>query len=552
MIDPKNNLQPGQVYGRSSTARDYIMSNRFRTVGLSFLAILLSIIVAVSYVGIPLDSIIVPLVVLFLFFLPIVMWRYPKMTAYTVFGAVCLIEVLPTFSTDALTDRIPFFWNINYIFQLYLHANVKAIPLNVFETLVLLAGFMSLLRAVYTKSFNLQTGRLIWPIGIYVAFVGLGWFHGMVTGGDFKDSLQEVRSQIYLLVAYLMAVNVFSERKSGQILLWTLGISMGIKGFLYTFRRYVTLHGLPIPDQGVGSHEEAFLFDCAMMLLVVLGITRSMPKLKTVLWMLLPLILLGDLACNRRAGTAAIIIAIPIVFAAAYRALPNRRRLIGILGVVVPVLFYAYFLAFRHSDAIYAQPARAVESQYNPDPRDLSSNLYRDAENADIMATIKLEPLLGYGYGKRMLHAYPIADISKTYPWWDLIPHNSVFWVWMRVGSLGFISFWMMVSAIIITACQTAGRSDLETDEKAVCLLSIGAICMLTIFGLLDLQVSNFRDTLFVGLMAGAVDAILIRKLREAALANPASVLPFWQRNQRLVPLSNRAAALISRGNGAS
>ena len=98
---------------------------------------------------------------------------------------------------------------------------------------------------------------------------------------------------------------------------------------------------------------------------------------------------------------------IPFLMAMSYRALPNRRMLIGALAFLMATVGPVYYQIFKNSDATIAQPARAIRSQFAPDERDLSSNLYRDAENLDQLATIKLNPVFGYGYGKHFLHCSP-------------------------------------------------------------------------------------------------------------------------------------------------
>ena len=235
---------------------------------------------------------------------------------------------------------------------------------------------------------------------------------------------------------------------------------------------------------------------------------------------LLPFVLLGSLACNRRAGTAAFIVIVPLFLLAAYQALPARRRRIAALSAAGLALFAGYYVSFQDSGSMIAQPARAIKSQFQPDLRDASSNAYRDAENEDLMATIRSVPLQGYGYGKRMIHAVPIADISTEYEWWDIMTHNQVLWVWMRVGTLGFVAFWMMISAILICAARTVRDPSADPETKTVAVAAMLIIGALQVFGLLDLQFSNFRDMLFAGLWAGITAALpgmaLSSRTREA------------------------------------
>lgn len=505
--DAKNS----RISSRLPTADDY--ANAVRRRNGNFLAggAALAVVVAAVFTG--LGNIFLPLVLLAAFVLPILLWRFPRIVLYFVFASVCLFELAQISGpdgkayADALTDRVPIFWNINTILQIYGHTDFKGIPLNLLEVLLLIAGLCALVRSAYTKTADFRLGPLIWPIGVYTAFVLFAWVNGIATGGEFKISLQEIRSQLYFGLAYLMAFNMIQSRKQLTVALWVIVLCIGFKGIVYTFRRYVTLHGLPLPDQGVGGHEEAFFFDVFISLLLVFSVMGTFPKMRGTMLVLLPFVVLGSLACNRRAATAAFIIILPVLMLAAYQALPERRRLIGVLSAVAAVAFAGYFEAFKNSYSILAQPARAIQSQFTPDPRDASSNAYRDAENADLMATIRSAPL-GYGYGKKMLHAVPIADISGEYEWWDIMTHNQVLWVWMRVGTFGFLAFWMMVSAILIHAARTVRSEAADSEIKSLAIGGMLIIGSLMIFGLLDLQFSNFRDMLFAGLWTGMIASL--------------------------------------------
>ncbi len=508
---PPDTAEASPIGSRLPTADDYARAVRRRNGKFLAGAALLAAVVAAVFAG--LGNIFLPLVVLAAFVLPILLWRFPRIVFYFVLASVCLFELAQmsgpggSVYADSLTDRIPVFWNINTILQIYGHMDFKGVPLNLLEVLLLLAGACALVRSAYTQTADFRPGPLLWPIGIYTAFVLAAWVNGMATGGDFKISLQEIRSQLYFGLAYLVAFNMIRDRKQMDAALWVIVLCIGLKGILYTLRRYVTLHGLPLPDQGVGSHEEAFFFDVFIALLLAFSVCGTFPKLRNVMLCLLPFVVLGSLACNRRAATAAFVVILPVLILAAYQALPRRRRLIALLSAAGLLAFAGYYAAFRNSNSILAQPARAISSQFSPDPRDASSNAYRDAENADLMATIRSAPL-GYGYGKKMLHAVPIADISAEYEWWDIMTHNQVLWVWMRVGTFGFLAFWMMISGILINAARTVRNESVSMEVRSLAMGGMLIIGSLMIFGLLDLQLSNFRDMLFAGLWAGIIAAL--------------------------------------------
>ena len=495
------------------SADQYASASRARAYWFLIGGGVLGALAAASFVGFGLDNIFLPITLLVSVLMPILIWRFPRFIVYLTLAAACLFELGQVrgpdgqFYKDGITDRVPFFWNVNTIFQNYAHVNFKGIPLNLFEVLIVIAGVCSCLRAVYTQTTSLRPGPLLLPVGVYMGFVIMGWGNGIMTGGDFKISLLEVRSQLYFGLAYLMTFNLIRERKHLLTFFWIMVPCIALKAILLTFRRYVTMHGQLLPDQGVGAHEDAFFMDAFMMLLVALSLCKVLPRLRWFMWSMMPFVVLGNLVLNRRAATAALVLLVPLMLMAAYQALPQRRRMVLALGLVITVSFSIYYPLFKNSDSIFAQPARAVKSNFEPDARDASSNASRDAENFDLMATIKSAPLQGYGFGRPFFEVMSMADVINVYDLEPYIPHNQILWIWERVGTFGFLSFWMMISSIIIYAGQTIRRTDVDDLTRAVGIFAMLVIAMLVIFGLLDLQLSNPRDVLFAALWTGAMAA---------------------------------------------
>ena len=486
-----------------------------KQIGAIILAVLFGFLLGGAFVIMNLDTLVTPLVIVLAIAIPVLLWRYPIFAFYLIFAFVCLFEMFPRSFADSITDRVPLWFNINMIVLRYAHIDPHVMPLNLFEIVITVVGVMSLIRMAYYKDVTFRTGELFLPILLYLLFVAIGWLHGITSGGDFIDSLQEVRSQAYFLVGYLLAVNSIGSRKDIGKMFWIAGICIGIKGVMYTIRRYITV-GVVENDQGVGSHEEAFFFDVYMLLVFICTITKTHRKLSVLMWILLPLVILGNIATNRRAGTAAMLIAAPVLMAGCYAAFPRRRIAILILTAVLGVSGYAYYQIFKDSSATIAQPARAVKSHFAPDYRDTKSNEYRDAENLNQFYTIRGNPL-GYGYGKPFYHIVPMADISKIYDFWDILPHNQILWVWMRTGTQGFYAFWILMSLVVIRSCFFVRRKDITDEDRALGLLSLTIIPTLLVFGLFDLQLSNFRDILLTSMIVGASCA-KIKGLRDIPL----------------------------------
>ncbi len=483
-------------------------------------ALLLSLVCGGLFVLLDLDSAALPMVFIAIFVVPFLLWRYRKLSLYIIFSAAILFEVMPGDISDGFFDQVPFFWNVNTIFQRR-GMSFEALPINLFELTFLIAGFGNMVRNVYMRTVKIQFGTLIWPLAMYILMVILNTVRAFGEGQEHTIVLQEIRSQFYLITIYLFAFNITDPNVDVKRFAWMFAVCAGIKGLAYCYRRYVLIAGLPLPDQGVGSHEEAFFFCCFVGLLLAAWLVKMRGSLMVWLWLLYPAVVLGNLATNRRAGTAALVIALPILIMAAIRAMPKRRTMAIVLGVMMVTLGPVYYFAFRNSESTIAQPARAIKSHFEPNARDESSDLYRQAESANMMDTIKESPLttlIGYGYGKPFLKNHPMADISKTYALWDVIPHNQILWVWMRTGTVGFVAFWMIIAFAIIRICRLMILAEKDDNpwSQLLALWAFSIVVMGIMFGLLDLQLSCYRNMIFLGLILGLVERNLYNRARSS------------------------------------
>ena len=459
-------------------------------------------------------TLLVPILFLSATLLPALLWYFPRLAIYGIFGCAVVFEIFQQIKDEqGLTDAVPFFWNINTMFMKYLGSNPKAAPINFFELILILFAAVILLRLAVRQQTTMRCGSLFWPILGYLGFVTLGLGNGLATGGNFNEALQEVRAQFYFGLMYFMAVNAIRDRKHVDVLIWLTALGISFKAFNYIYRHIVIFHG-ELQDQGTGSHEEAFFFVAFVVLLSVLSYARVQKKLQVVMWSMLPFIFYANLTTNRRTAYAAMIIALPILFLAGYKGFPKARRAITGVLIGIAVLFPPYFMVFKDSPGALGGPARAINSAISPNERDSNSDQYRQAENYDLMFTMRSSPvsaIIGYGYGKRFQTPASLDTIKDIYIWYNLLPHNQVLWVWMRLGTLGFLAFWGMICAIIVYACriirfhERIERPDANPYPRMVALYALVLLGLLMVFGLLDLQLSNFRDMIFVAVWIGAM-----------------------------------------------
>ena len=79
---------------------------------------------------------------------------------------------------------------------------------------------------------------------------------------------------------------------------------------------------------------------------------------------------------------------------------------------------------------------------------DESSDLYRRIENYDLVYTAHAKPLTGVGFGKPFYRPVPLPDISFDV-FYQYIPHNSILWIWLKTGYLGFVALLFVIAATL-------------------------------------------------------------------------------------------------------
>jgi O-antigen ligase len=282
-------------------------------------------------------------------------------------------------------------------------------------------------------------------------------------------------------------------------------LGTGLKGLLGTERTITMANVYPRPTSLL-EHDESVFFSCYILLTVALWVFGQRGSLRRVATALLPLVVVADLGNNRRAAWVmlpAMLLALAVV---AFQRMPDRRRLIVWVVAVLLVIGSAYVLAFRYSNALFAQPAHAIWSNFRPDPRDASSNLYRQLENLDLGLDIRSSPVLGQGFGVPIPHPVPLLDATEVDPLINFIPHNNILYVWVRMGLPGAVAFWFVVGAGAVAACQLARHPDRRLVMFG--MLVLAALIAWVYQGWLDKGIVSFRITILVGVLLGALQAV--------------------------------------------
>jgi len=423
-------------------------------------------------------------------------WREPVRGVYVLVAGAAMIEIFPLNFPDSLTDKVPLFLNLNNTIGF-------DFPITPAEILMVITGAVAVARTASDQALRWPRGKLFNAYCIYVGVVLLAEVHGLVSGGDFKLSLWELRPQIYGFIVFVLTGTLLENREQLKRLAFIFLLAVGAKALIGTFRYFVTLHGNLGTGLEVLAHEDSYF----LSLFITAGLASLVwiKDRRFVVFMTLgsAVAMLTLLANSRRAGLFALAGAVAVIALLAFKFEPTLRKRIAwlcILAVIGGSGFLVY--AWDKQYGIQAQLVRPVRSLVDPSDRDFSSDLYRTAETNNVHITYRTSPIIGVGFGSPFIIAWPMADISSTYPLWNVIPHNSLMWVGMRMGALGFAAFWALIGLAVLMGFDLM-RTRRDPLIRVVTAFALAAIAAEIAVGYTDLQLENYRNLILFGAVLG-------------------------------------------------
>jgi O-antigen ligase len=438
-------------------------------------------------------------------------WKRPIRGLYIIFGAALLLEQFALNFSDSLTDRTAFFENLNNS-----SSALSGIPITPAEIVMLAAILIWVASSISNRSLELPKGPIVKAYVAFVLVVVFAEIQGLAAGGNFLISLWELRPQAYALVAFLLAASLVRTRADLIRLAGIFVAIVTIKGLIADYRYIVTLHRNLNGIESIMAHEESYFF--AVFLVAVLGVVLwSKDKRIRIAAIALALIVgLGLNANHRRAGVLALMVGVVLFAVLASRFdVANRRRVVT-GAVISAIVAGAFVIAFwDHQSGLIGEMVRPFHSISAPDERDASSNLYRQAEDANLLLTFRSSPIVGVGFGRPMLYAFRMVDITSLYPLWNYIPHNTLLWIGMRMGIIGFVTFFGLLAMAVLRACLVA-QNTRDVLLRGFAIFAVVAIGMELAVGYVDLQLDNYRNLIFLGALLG-----VIHRLPAIARADP-------------------------------
>jgi hypothetical protein len=421
--------------------------------------------------------------------------RWPTFGFFVVLGSTLLIEQNP------LPVPVPFFFNTGYLYVFAWPNGLQGLPDRPIGFFMLFVLLVFIVQNLLRRQKTMQGGKLLLPFAFLLLCVVWGIVHGLGTGGNLQITTEEVRSFWYLFLGYLLAYNLINSKGRLRLFFWFIIICAGIKALEGVYIYIAVIHRNLTEYRSIMSHEESYFWIAILLLTVLFSLYyKYRPQFYTAL-ALLPFLLISLDANNRRADYIALLMGLLVAWILIFAIKKGGRKGLVIVLICTSLLGGAYVAAFYNGQGTLSAPAHAIISVIHPDPTDAASNLYRDIEDYDLSYTVKLNPL-GLGFGKPFLEPELLPDILTLDPVYLFIPHNTIYWVWMRLGPIGYLALWYLFGAIIVRGCLYTR----QLKDKYLQLIAIYIVCMVImeiIVAFADYQLSFYRNVIYVGMLAG-------------------------------------------------
>ncbi len=382
---------------------------------------------------------------------------------------------------------------------LYINGALIFSPLELFLVITLAAW---LIRGLVVRDVEFYQGPLFWPSLAFAFFLTTGVLYGQIKGGNLNIGLWEVRPMYYLPLTMILVSNLIDTRRHVMQMIWLIMIALVVEGLIGTYYYFGVLGTDLTGVERITEHSAAVHMNTFFVFMLASFLFGAMPFRRHLLPALMLPIIITYLATQRRAafiglGVALVLLAVLLYF-------ENRSRF-WIIAPIGLIILTTYTLAYWNSSGALGLPAQAVKSIVAPNESgaDYSSNLYRIIENVNTSFTIHQVPLTGVGFGKKFFIVVPMPDIS-FFIWWEYIVHNSIFWVWVKTGVLGFMTMLFFIGFSISTGVRAICDAT-DPALKAVAATATIYLAMHFLYAYVDMS-WDAQSMLYVGAMAGLVN----------------------------------------------
>jgi hypothetical protein len=434
-------------------------------------------------------------------------------TAFAVFAFALLVD-------DPGQRPMQFLWDsplkapgkLLYL-NLHEHTHIQALRFSALELLIVLMMLIVVSRKLLRDPIDdpLNLGAIPSPMKVaFGCFFGAIVFleiYGVGRGGDFRNSLWQLRQLFWLPVLGVLFGNAFKTARARVLLLRALMVIAWIRCAMGTYFYVAVAKPMGIKPDYTTTHSDTVLTVVAS--LIGLTALAEKPSRQHIFLnvLLQPMLLVGLIVNNRRlafvvlgAGLAALVALGP----------PSLLRFLKrAVIVMLPVLAIYVAVGWNSTSGIFKPVSmiRSVSSQED------SSSKTRDIENFNLIQTLKLHPILGSGFGHEYYEMVQADRVDQYFAQYRYIAHNSVLWLLSLSGWVGFTFVWMVFPVAALVALRVY-RSSTTVTDRVTAFAALAAVLAFVLQAWGDMGLQSWMATLIVSSLTGATGSMLMVQRR--------------------------------------
>jgi len=341
------------------------------------------------------------------------------------------------------------------------------------------------MRAAADHRWTFRRGRMLIPLLVFEAFVVIGFLKGMATGGNRIVAVLEVRPLLYFPILYVLMTNVFTTRRQYRRVFGFAMVAVTIQSLLAVgyYRALDPVKRGAIED--LSEHTATITMNVLFLFIIALVAFKGSTWKAWAFGLLTPTVFVAYVLSQRRAAMVALFAGLMVLFGVLF----YRRRAVFKRVAPVAVLVALVFIAATwNASGGLGLPATAVKTVFFPGSlgtQDAASDQYRNIEAYNLWFTIHSSPLTGFGFGQPFLVARPMPDIS-FFEFWQYLSHNSVLWIWIKTGYLGFVTMLYLFARLTQLGARSARRVR-SNDDAALVTAALAYIVMFVVFAYVDI-----------------------------------------------------------------
>jgi hypothetical protein len=347
----------------------------------------------------------------------------------------------------------------------------------------------------------LAPGMLTIPLALLALALAGGVVTGYARGADPADILYAGRYVAYVIVVPILVVNLVRTRRQVVAAL-AFGAALAIGKAVLGLLTVGTGRGRVVEGATITFYEPVANWVMLVCLLGVLagllhGLRHRLP-----LWALLgaPLMLASLALSLRRSFWIGLVLGVGLVLLLGTS--PLARRLLAPAVIVCFVAGWALWSLGFQADGVLASRAETLQpSRIEASAQDL----YRFAEQANVLAEIGAHPIAGLGLAvpwSARARPLPVEhENGRQYV------HTVGLWYWLRLGVIGFVAYLALMAAALAMAWRV-WRDDPDPLVRAA---GLGGACSLAALAVIETTGSftgvEPRLTIVLAAMLGLIAA---------------------------------------------